>query len=138
VLEGALFTDFYVEITARTNLCVGKDEYGLMFRAARNVSYYRYSLSCDGEVRLDRILNGVAFSPQDWLPSASVPTAAPGESRLGVWAKNSELHFFINGDYQFSVIDDQIALGSFGVFARSVGENAVTVSFTDLIVRDIE
>ncbi|MEA2008419.1 MAG: hypothetical protein U9O54_04820, partial [Chloroflexota bacterium] len=138
VLEEALFTNFYVEITARTNLCVGKDEYGLMFRAARNVSYYRYSLSCDGEVRLDRILSGVAFSPQDWIPSASVPSAAPGESRLGVWANNGELHFFINGNYQFAVIDDQIALGSFGVFARSVGENAVTVSFTDLVVREIK
>lgn len=138
VLEDALFTNFYVEVTAKPTLCVGKDEYGLMFRAARNITYYRYSLSCDGEVRLDRILSGTAFSPQDWIPSASVPSAAPSESRLGVWAKNDELHFFVNGDYQFTVIDDQIAFGSFGVFARSVGKKAVTISFQDLVVREVE
>ncbi len=138
VLEEPQFSDFYIEITARPSLCAGKDEYGLMFRAAKNISYYRYSLSCDGEVRLDRLIGGGAFSPQAWQPSASVPSAAPSESRLGVWAKGDEFRFFINGELQFTVTDDQIAKGSFGVFARSAGENAVTVSFTDLVVREIE
>jgi len=138
VSEEAQFTDFYVEIIARPSLCSGKDEYGLMFRATKNITYYRYSLSCDGEVRLDRIIGGVAFSPQSWLPSASVPSAAPSESRLGVWAVGDEFHFFINGEKQFTITDNQITKGSFGVFARSAGENAVTVSFTDLLVHEIE
>ncbi|MBS1250630.1 MAG: hypothetical protein MAG431_02224 [Chloroflexi bacterium] len=138
VLAEPKLSDFFVEITANPSLCSGKDEYGLMFRASGNTTYYRYSLSCDGAVRLDRLVGGTAFSPQPWLPSASVPSAAPSQSRLGVWAKGDELRFFINGEFQFAVTDDQIRSGSFGVFARSVGENAVTVSFTDLVVREVE
>lgn len=138
VLEEPKFADFYVEITARPSLCAGKDEYGLMFRAAKNSTYYRYSLSCDGEVRLDRIIGGVAFSLQTWLPSTSVPSAAPSESRLGVWAVGGEFRFYINGELQFTVSDNQIAQGSLGVFARSTGENAVTISFADLVVRETE
>lgn len=138
VLEEPQFSDFYVEITASPSLCAGKDEYGLMFRATGNVTYYRYSLSCDGEVRLDRLLSGTAFSPQDWLPSASVPSAAPGTSRLGVWAMGDKLRFFINDELQFTVSDSEISAGSLGVFARSSGDKAVTVSFTDLVVREVE
>ncbi len=138
VLEQPRLADFYVEITVRPSLCAGKDEYGLMFRASKNITYYRYSLSCDGEVRLDRLVGGGAFSPQAWMPSASVPSAAPSESRLGVWAKGSELRFFINDELQFIVNDSEIRSGAFGVFARSAGDNAVTVSFADLVVRKIE
>jgi hypothetical protein len=138
VLEEPVFGDFYVEITTQPSLCRGKDEYGLMFRATQNISYYRYSLSCDGDVRLDVVLGGSAYSPQPWQPSASVPPGAPSQSRIGVWARGSELRFFVNGEYQFTVNDQSLREGSLGVFARSAGENAVTVSFSDLVVRRVK
>lgn len=136
VLEDQNFSGVYAEITASPSLCTGKDEYGMMFRAERNQSYYRYSLSCDGYVRLDRILGQQVLALQPWIRSASVPTAAPSEVRLGVWAVDSELRLFINGEHQFTVQDDEIGNGSIGVFARAVGEKAVTVSFSDLVIRE--
>jgi len=131
------FGDFYAEITASPNLCAGLDEYGLLFRLSSIGSFYRYSLSCDGQVRLDRVVGGTAGSPQPWLVSASVPRGAPSSSRLGVWVVGRELRFFINDEFQFSVSDSYHVSGALGVFARSAGENAVTVSFSDLKVYKI-
>jgi hypothetical protein len=131
------FSDFYVEITASPSLCVGLDEYGLLFRVRSSEDFYRFSLSCDGQVRLDRVVGGTAGSPQPWLISASVPRGAPSSSRLGVWARESDLRFFVNDEYQFAVIDTYHDIGNIGVFARSAGENAVTVSFSELKVYQI-
>lgn len=129
--------DYYTEITASPNLCTGLDEYGLLFRVRSVGDFYRYSISCNGLVRLDRVVGGTAGSPQPWITSASVPRGAPSNSRLGVWAVGQELRFFIDGEFQFSVIDPYHNSGSFGVFARSAGENAVTISFSDLVVYQV-
>jgi hypothetical protein len=131
------FGNFYAEITASPNLCAGLDEYGLLFRLGSIGDFYRYSLSCDGQVRLDRVVGGTAGSPQPWLVSASVPRGAPSSSRLGVWAVGRELRFFINDEFQFAVSDSYHGSGLLGVFARSAGENAVTVSFSDLKVYSV-
>lgn len=131
------FGDFYAEITASPSLCAGLDEYGMLFRVRSLGDLYRFSLSCDGQVRLDRVVGGTGGSPQPWLVSASVPRGAPSSSRLGVWAAGRELRFFINDEFQFAVSDSYHSSGSLGVFARSAGENAVTVSFSDLKVYQI-
>lgn len=131
------FGNFYVEITTSPNLCAGIDEYGLLFRVRSIGDFYRYSLSCDGQVRLDRVVGGTAGSPQPWLASASVPRGAPSSSRLGVWAVDRDLRFFINDEFQFAVSDSYHGSGILGVFARSAGENAVTVSFSNLKVYQI-
>ena len=131
------FSDFYAEITASPSLCAGLDEYGLLFRVRSTGDFYRYSLSCNGQVRLDRVVGGTAGSPQPWLVSATVPRGAPSTSRLGVWAHGSDLRFFVNDEYQFAVIDSYHDIGNLGIFARSAGENAVTVSFSELKVYQI-
>jgi hypothetical protein len=132
------FGDFYAEITASPSLCEGLDEYGLLFRMHSLGDFYRFSLSCNGQVRLDRVVGGAAGSPQPWMASASVPPGAPSSSRLGVWAVGSELRFFINDTFQFAVNDRYHASGLIGVFARSAGENAVTVCFSELRVYQVE
>jgi hypothetical protein len=131
-------TNFYAEITATTSMCRGLDEYGLIFRAVSTQDFYRFSLSCDGQARVDRLLNGQASSPQPWIFTAGVPTGAPGITRLGVWAQGREMRFFINGEHTFSISDPSLPSGNLGVFTRSTGENAVTVRFSDLQVYSLE
>ena len=132
-----LLGNFYAEITASPNLCSGLDEYGLLFRVRSIGDFYRYSISCDGQVRLDRVVGSTAGSPQPWLVSASVPRGAPSSTRLGVWAVGTDLRFFVNDEFQFAVSDSYHDSGNLGVFARSAGENAVSVSFSDLKVYQI-
>jgi hypothetical protein len=129
--------DFYVEITASPTLCQGNDEYGLLLRMTSPADFYRYSLSCNGKIRLDRLVAGQASSPQPWMQSGTVPPGAPSISRLAAWIYGKEMRFFVNDTYQFTVKDPLLASGNIGVFARSAGENAVTVSFSELLVRKI-
>lgn len=132
-----LLKDFYLEITASPTLCRQADEYGVLLRVASESDFYRFSLSCDGQVRLVRVFKGAASAPQPWLSSGAVPPGAPSTSRLAIWAKGKEMRFFVNDVHQFTISDPTIPSGNLGVFARSAGENAVTVNFTDLVVREI-
>jgi len=132
-----ILDNFYAEITASPTLCKDLDEYGMLIRFNPPSSYYRFSLSCDGQVRLDRILSGSASSPQTWIPSGAVPPGAPSTSRLGVWALGEELRLFVNNEFQFSITDPTLSSGTLGVFARSAGENVVTVNFSDLVAYQV-
>ncbi len=137
VRQGPVLTNFYAEVTARPSLCRGSDEYGLLFRAPSNVAYYAFALSCNGTSRAERMRFTRSYPLHTPVPSADVPLGAPGEVRIGVWVSGSEMRFFLNGRYQFSVTDNAYKAGAVGVFARSVGETPVTVLFSDLSVYDV-
>jgi hypothetical protein len=128
---------FYAEITARPSLCRDADEYGLLFRAPSNAAYYRFTLTCNGRARTDRVRMGKAYPLHEAILSADVPPGAPGEVRLGVWASGPDLRFFLNGRYQFSVNDPTLKSGAIGAFARSVGQTPVTVTFSDLSIYSV-
>ncbi len=137
VREEPIFTDFYLEITTQPNLCRDLDEYGILFRVSPTIDYYRFSLSCNGQIRLDRVSKGQASSPQPWLLSGSVPPGAPSSSILGISAVGAEMTFFVNGQYQFSIHDPLLASGGVGVFARSTNKMAVTVNFSNLVIYEV-
>ena len=132
-----LLDDFEVEVSTAATLCKGEDQYGLLLRMSSPNDFYRYALSCDGRVRLDKIINGNATSPQPWIQNSSLPPGAPLPARLGVRLKGDEMSFYVNGLHQFTINDPVLKIGNIGLFARSVGENAVTVNFSDLIVREV-
>jgi hypothetical protein len=137
VRESPILGDFYLEITAETSLCRGLDEYGVLFRVSQTSDYYRYALSCDGQVRLDRVIGGQASSPQPWMLSGEVPPGAPAISHLAISAVGSEMSFFVNGQFQFSIHDPSLPTGSLGLFARSTNNMAVTVSYYNLVVYEV-
>lgn len=134
----AMLTDFYLELTMSPSLCKGDDAYGLFFRAAGSFDNYRLVINCSGKVRLERMVSGKPVPLHDWEASGQVPPGSPLEIRVGVWAVRNEFRIFINDFYQFAVRDPVYKAGGIGVFARSGGDNALTVSFSDLVVRGIE
>lgn len=135
--DGPILSDFYAEIIARPSLCIGKDDYGLLYRASSPNDYYRIALTCDGTLRADRIRSGQASAMTLPTPSGDVPRGAPGEVRIGVWASGSEMRVFLNDHYQFTVVDPLFRNGTLGVFARSAGDTAVTITFSDLVVSEV-
>lgn len=138
IRQEPILGDFFLEITTNPTLCRGEDQYGLLLRTSSPDDFYRYSLSCDGRVRLDRIVGGIASSPQPWTISNAAPPGAPLTSRLAVWVKGEEMRFFINDQHQFTVVDPLIPAGLLGVFAWSAGDTAVTVNFSDLKVHQVD
>jgi hypothetical protein len=135
--QGPSFTDFYAEITAKTSLCRDSDSYGLLVRG-KAVAYYRFALTCHGQVRADRISVDTRRPLQEPVFSGDAPPGAPGEVRIGVWAAGSEMRLFLNGRYQFSINDSNYASGGLGVFVQSTGDTPVTVTFSDLVVREVD
>ena len=133
----AVLSDFYAEITASPSLCRDQDEYGFLFRAPNAVAFYSFALSCDGKARVERTSVATHEPLQPPTLSGDVPPGAPGQTRLGVWAVGSDLRFFLNGRYQFSVNDRNYAVGGIGVFAHSTGTTPVTVTFSNLVVYDV-
>jgi hypothetical protein len=131
-----LLSDFYAEITARPSLCRGEDSYGLLVRA-NAFAYYRFALICNGTLRVERVSGGQRTVLQPPVPSGDAPPGAPAEVRIGVWAAGSEMRFFLNGRYQFTIQDASLKAGTLGVFVRSSGETPVTVSFSNLVVRSV-
>ncbi len=132
-----LLDDFYLEITASPNLCRDADEYGLLLRVSPSLEFYRLSLSCNGQARLDKYYQGTASSPQPWVMSGAIPPGAPSSSRLAVLARGKELSFFVNQEHLFTIQDPSLSSGTLGVFIRSGGENDLTVSFSDLVIRQV-
>lgn len=130
------FTDFYAEITARPSLCRGDDNYGMVVRGVGS-SFYRFVLTCNRQIRAERITGGTRLPLQEPLPSGDAP-GAPGEVRIGVWAVGSEMRLFLNGRYQFTVTDPSFASGGLGVFVRAAGDTPATVTFSDLVVYEVQ
>jgi len=137
VRDGWLLTDFYLEITASPSMCRQLDEYGVLLRVSSTMDFYRFSLSCNGQMRLDRVYRGAASSPQPWMMSGAVPPGAPSSSTLGVWVSGSEMRFFVNDRYQFTVNDSYLTSGGVGVFARSTVDWPTTINFSDLKIYSI-
>jgi hypothetical protein len=128
-------SDFYAEITAHPSLCRGDDNYGVIARGVGS-SFYRFVLTCNGEVRAERISGGTRLSIFDPVPSGDV-ARPPSEVRIGIWAVGEEMRLFLNDRYQFSVRDPKFPIGAFGVFVRSSGEEPVSVTFSDFDVYDV-
>lgn len=129
--------DYYAEITARPSLCRREDTYGLLVRAS-TASYYRFALACNGTVRAERVNGGARLVLQQPLASGDVPPGAPGEVRIGVWAVGKEMRLFLNGRFQFNIIDPSFPSGTIGVFVRSAGNTAAVISFSDLSIQSVD
>lgn len=132
--DGPDLGDFYLDVTVNVNLCRGPDMYGLLLRAASPDDYYRFLINCNGELRLERIMDGRSLPVQDWISSGVIPSGSPVVLRIGVLASGRDISFFINDIHQFDISDPVIPSGTIGVYARSMGDSALTVSFSDLLV----
>lgn len=129
-------SDFYAEVIIHLNLCRSTDEYGLLVRAIP-ASYYRFSLNCNGEINADRITNRSRTPIKLPYPTLDAPRGSPSEVKVSLWAVGAEMRFFLNDIYQFSISDPVLTDGSIGFFVRASENSPITISFTDLVIRQV-
>lgn len=134
--DQTILTDFYLQITITPNLCQENDVYGILFRAAGS-NFYRFLLSCAGQMRLERLLNGQGTLLQDWIYSPLLTSGTLGARRFGIWAVGKNLRFYIDNTFQFGVTDSSLVIGTLGLYARSMNDTAETISFSDLVVYQV-
>jgi hypothetical protein len=129
--------DFYAEAMVDISLCDSKDQYGMVFRASSSADYYRFTINCLGQLRLERVRGGEVYPLNDWISSGDAPTGAPAQIKIGVWAAGRELRVFLNDHYQFSQPDPVFSNGTIGFYIYANGQTPVTVSFSDLSVYSV-
>jgi hypothetical protein len=134
--DQTILTDFYLQITITPNLCQENDIYGILFRAVDS-NFYRFLLSCMGQMRLERLLNGQGTLLQDWTYSPLLTSGTLGAHRFGIWAVGNHMRFYIDNTFQFSVTDSALAIGTLGLYARSMYDSAETITFSDLLVNQV-
>jgi hypothetical protein len=124
--------DFYAEAVVDINLCNGNDQYGMLFRASSSQDFYRFTVTCNGQLRLERVRAGETYPLLDWLSTGDIPLGAPAEVRMGVWAVDREMRIFLNDHFQASVLDPVFSSGTLGFFVFASGGDPVTISFSNL------
>jgi hypothetical protein len=133
----ATITDFYLEVTVRSELCSEDDEFGVMFRYRAMGEHYRFALTCDGRARVSRVLEEGEIV---LVPLTQTYAIFPGllvDNRIAIWASGNQFLFFINDLEVFSASDRVLPSGKITFFVRSRGSNQTTVSFDDLSVRTL-
>jgi hypothetical protein len=123
----------YVEVSAETGECAGRDAYGLALRVEpdqRN-SGYLLEFSCDGAFRMRKLIAGSLAVLQDWTPSGSIHSGSEASNVMGFLASGSELSAFANGDLLATVEDTSFFSGNYGLYANAAATPGLTVFFDD-------
>lgn len=130
--------DYYLELLIEPSLCRGGDQYGFLFRTQSRQEFYRLMMSCDGQIQLDLVRGNAAIRLVETKQSAPVFSGPEVVVKLNLWLVGDGVRVYINDVLQAEYYKLQWYNGGIGVFTRSSGENALTVSFSDLILRDIQ
>jgi hypothetical protein len=131
MLTWPVISDYYLEMTTKTQQCTGKDAYGNMVRAVKtDKGYigYLYNISCDGHYSLRR-WTGEKYVPLvDWTPSDQINSGSNQTNRIGLMVNGDQFTFYANGKQIGQFQDDTHREGRFGVVIGSANT-------PDLIVR---
>lgn len=127
------FSDFYEEITITANLCSPTDTYGLIFWSVNAQNYHQLSFNCGGEFSVEKVKSGRPSQLLALTPSSQVPRGGLSPFRVGLWVGDGLVRVYINGQFQTEIYVPP-ATGGIGIFARSAGGPAVSVSYSDMQV----
>lgn len=129
VLSWPVISDFYLEMTATTKKCSGRDNYGLVARAGNSdngYAAYLFGISCDGRYSL-RIWDGESFTRLiDWTESEHIQAGSNQTNRMGFMADGETLSLYANGNLLEKTQDDAFDEGKFGVFVGSANTSDFT------------
>lgn len=127
----------YIELTANSGTCTGKDSYGIIFRVPvfkDPTQGYLFEVTCDGYYRLWKwdgktSTNGLATTLVPWKQSSAINAGANQSNRLGVLVKDSTFTLYMNGVQLASASDSGYGAGFIGAFVRSAETANYTVNF---------
>lgn len=132
--------DTYIELTANSGTCSGKDSYGIIFRVPilqAPDQGYLYQVTCDGYYRLwkwDGTVGekGLAISLLNWKQSDKINKGSDQTNRLGVKVVGSKITIYMNGVELGSASDGSFSAGFIGAFVRSGGEPNYTAKLDEM------
>ena len=130
-------SDFFLEVSVRSELCSDSDEYGVMYRVNTLNEHYRFALTCDGAARVSRVLEA---GENALVPITKTYAIFPGvlvDNHISIWASGDIFRFYINDMEVFSVRDSGLQTGDLALFVRSRRGGQTTVSFDNLTLHSL-
>jgi hypothetical protein len=125
-----------IRVNAHVNVCVGSDEYGLLFRgsadAESNYNFYAFKLRCDGAARLERLQGNDVSVIVDWTTSPAIQPGPNANHALLVWANKDQMRFYVNDRYLFSAQDAALTEGFYGFLLYDQTNGSMSVSWNGL------
>jgi hypothetical protein len=137
MLTWPVISDYYLEMTTKTQQCSGKDTYGNMVRAVKtDQGYigYLYNISCDGHYSLRRWNGEQYVSLVDWTPSDQINSGSNQTNRLGLMLDDNQFTFYANGKQIGQFQDDTHREGRFGVVIGSANTPDLKVNVDEIAV----
>lgn len=131
-------TDFYLEIEVRPDLCQSDDEFGVIFRVNAQIEHYRFAVKCNGQARVTRVLQDGSRALTPVTDTPSVIAGPMAVNKLALRAMDDQFLFWINGVEVFSLRDVSINQGLVGAYVRTGRENLATISFDNLLIRELK
>jgi hypothetical protein len=130
-------SNFFLEVDIRADLCQPGDEFGVIFRMSESHEHYRFSINCEGESRMVRVLSGESrtITPLSDFPFIRSGTMA--SNHLSLKAIGDTFQSWINGFEVFSIRDIALTEGAVGLFVRSGRGSQATISFDNVTVREV-
>jgi hypothetical protein len=133
-------TNLYVEMTAYSPSCSGKDNFGIIFRVpvrSEPDQGYLFSVSCDGRYNLWKwdgkdTAKGKATTLIWWKASAAIQTGSNATNRIGVMTYEDRLILYVNGVKVDEYKDKSFASGHFGVFVNPDATENYTVVIDEM------
>lgn len=130
--------DFYAEVALHTSLCQTGDEFGLIFRVNPLEEQYRLTITCEGGLRLRRVLVGSSRGVVPFIDAEpAVMPRAPADNTLGVLARGPDLEIFVNGVSLLKVHDVALPIGRIGLVVSAGAGGQTTVSFDRFEIRSL-
>jgi hypothetical protein len=132
-----ILSDFFLEVDVRAELCQPGDEFGVIFRMSESFEHYRFSINCEGESRMVRVLSGEtrAITPLSDFPF--IRSGPMTSNHLSLKAIGDTFQSWINGFEVFSIRDTALAEGAVGLFVRSGRGSQATISFDNVTLREV-
>lgn len=127
--------NFYVEVLMRAHVCDGQDEFGLVFRHQPGGNHYRVSLTCQGGLRLRRVLGSFSRALVPFLENSPAVFAGPlAQNKLAVLAVGRDFQIFINDVEVLQARDAELPVGTIGVAVEADDAGQTTVTFESITI----
>jgi tetratricopeptide (TPR) repeat protein len=130
---GQDFADFMVEVEATQVSGPNDNGYGLLFRLQDEQHFYRFDVSGDGFYLLSRRLENQWVTLIDWTASPFIHKGQ-ATNRLKVICQGSQISLYVNNRHLTDFSDVSYSHGDIGLFAGTLSQGGVHISFDNLKV----
>ncbi|MFB0538237.1 MAG: tetratricopeptide repeat protein [Anaerolineae bacterium] len=130
---GQDLADFMVEIEATQVSGPNDNGYGLLFRFQDDQHFYRFDISGDGFYLLSKRSEYQWVTLVDWT-AAPVIHKGQATNRLKVICQGSQISLYVNDRHLTDISDVSYSHGDIGLFAGTLSQGGVHISFDNLKV----